>query len=76
MRIHKADFTNFFLALTYRQTTNEAIFQADGFKNWHQKWEHRLKEENNWEKAHEMMRSQKPCNHTKKSPGRSGISVC
>ena len=60
MRQHKADYTNLFLALTYRQPNEEAIFQADDFKKWQQRWEQRIAEEGEWQQVQELMKSQNP----------------
>jgi uncharacterized protein YdiU (UPF0061 family) len=60
MKKHKADFTNLFLALTYQQDLEEAIFQADDFKAWREQWAQRIKEEGAWAQVQELMIRQNP----------------
>jgi uncharacterized protein YdiU (UPF0061 family) len=60
MKKHQADFTNLFLALTYRQTPESPIFQANDFQQWLQKWEQRIAQEGGWQQVQALMKSQNP----------------
>lgn len=42
MRIHKADYTNTFLGLTFGSPFSPSLFDTSDFAQWHQKWQDRL----------------------------------
>ena len=60
MKKHKADFTNLFLALTYQEVLEEAIFKADEFKQWQLKWQQRISQEGESEQVQHLMKKQNP----------------
>ncbi len=43
MANYKADFTNTFRALTLNLKSEEALFITDEFKDWHKKWQERIR---------------------------------
>lgn len=61
MEKHKEDFTNTFVALTYRKNMNRGMFTTAEFTNWHKKWQERLeRQEESIEEAYELMKKSNP----------------
>ena len=59
MQQYKADYTNTFRALTLNQLQGENMFNKEDFKEWHQRWQERLKRQGKpmdtvmkWMKSH------------------------
>jgi uncharacterized protein YdiU (UPF0061 family) len=61
MEKHKIDYTNFFLGLTNREFSDLAFFKTEDFKEWEEKYQSRLKnEDKNIEEIKELMRKSNP----------------
>ncbi len=61
MAVHKADYTNTFLDLTFGLKTQSELADSEDFKHWHERWRERLAEEStNSEEQHQLMRQNNP----------------
>jgi uncharacterized protein YdiU (UPF0061 family) len=61
MEEHKADYTNTFLALTFDEYSDSALFNSNDFKNWHAIWQSRLeRQEESEDESHQLMRDNNP----------------
>jgi serine/tyrosine/threonine adenylyltransferase len=61
MKKYRADFTNTFRDLTYRQNDSSTLFQSEEFTQWHQVWEERLsRQEESEDASRQLMRSNNP----------------
>lgn len=61
MAKHKEDYTNTFVALTYRKDMNSGMFATAEFTNWHKKWQERLeRQEESIEEAYKLMKNTNP----------------
>ncbi len=61
MEKYKSDYTNTFIALTFHDLREKQLFESDDFKAWKDKWENRLKrQEQSKEEAKELMKKVNP----------------
>lgn len=61
MEKYKEDYTNTFVALTYRKNLNQGMFATAEFTNWHKNWQERLeRQEESLEEAYELMKKSNP----------------
>lgn len=61
MQIHKADYTNTFVALALGSYENMDMFQSEEFKAWEKRWKQRLQRQDKADKdTKELMKSSNP----------------
>src|SRR5690606_32004958 len=61
MQQYAADYTNTFIALTFDQLNDGALFSSEEFKQWHQAWQARLdRQEESREAAQQLMQRSNP----------------
>lgn len=61
MHKDEADFTNTFLALTFDNFSDMALFESDSFNKWHELWQARLdRQEESKNSSHELMKKSNP----------------
>lgn len=60
MEKFEADYTNTFLALTFQEFTEEALFEAEAFKSWLKKWKLRVRYDERSEEIYLQMKQHNP----------------
>ncbi len=61
MEVHKSDYTNTFLALTFDRFQGEDLFATKEFQGWHSRWSARLERQKETEEAsHTLMQASNP----------------
>ncbi|QQE72681.1 YdiU family protein [Brevibacillus composti] len=61
MQEHRADYTNTFLGLTFDKPEDTALFGADNFKEWQEKWQaRRSRQPESLDDSRQLMRNSNP----------------
>lgn len=60
MEKYEADYTNTFLALTFQEVTEGALFEAEAFKSWLKKWKLRVRYDERSEEIFLQMKQHNP----------------